>query len=106
MYVTKPYEFIRFGAMDVTKPYKFIGFGAQEGLLRPHPWTDGPVQCPGKPVEAGREAPTPRNRQKLRDPRGKMAPNLMNLYGLGPSIPNPMNSWGLGPSMSPIPINS
>ena len=26
MYVTKPYKFIRFGAMDVTKPYKFIGF--------------------------------------------------------------------------------
>ncbi len=25
---TKPYEFIRFGAMDVTKPYEFIGFGA------------------------------------------------------------------------------
>ncbi len=28
MYVTKPYEFIRFGAMDGTKPYEFIGFGA------------------------------------------------------------------------------
>ncbi len=28
MDVTKPYEFIGFGAMDVTKPYKFIGFGA------------------------------------------------------------------------------
>ena len=26
--VTKPYEFIAFGAMDVTKPYEFIGFGA------------------------------------------------------------------------------
>ncbi len=26
--VTKPYEFIGFGAMDVTKPYEFIGFGA------------------------------------------------------------------------------
>ncbi len=30
MYVTKPYEFIGFGAMDATKPYKFIGFGAME----------------------------------------------------------------------------
>jgi hypothetical protein len=30
MGVTKPYEFIRFGAMEVTKPYKFIGFGAME----------------------------------------------------------------------------
>ncbi len=28
MDVTKPYEFIRFGAMHVTKPYEFIGFGA------------------------------------------------------------------------------
>ena len=31
MDVTKPYEFIGFGAMDVTKPYKFIGFGAMDG---------------------------------------------------------------------------
>ncbi len=28
--VTKPYEFIRFGALDVTTPYEFIGFGALE----------------------------------------------------------------------------
>ncbi len=28
MHVTKPYEFIGFGAMHVTKPYEFIGFGA------------------------------------------------------------------------------
>ena len=28
MDVTKPYEFIGFGAMDVTKPYEFTGFGA------------------------------------------------------------------------------
>ncbi len=31
--VTKPYEFIGFGAMDVTKPYEFIGCGAK-GQLR------------------------------------------------------------------------
>ncbi len=30
MEVNKPYEFIRFGAIDVTKPYKFIGFGAMD----------------------------------------------------------------------------
>ena len=30
MEVTKPYKFIRFGAMEVTKPYEFIGFGAME----------------------------------------------------------------------------
>ncbi len=30
MDVTKPYRFLRFGAMDVTKPYRFIGFGAME----------------------------------------------------------------------------
>jgi hypothetical protein len=28
MYVTKPYKFTGFGAMDATKPYKCIGFGA------------------------------------------------------------------------------
>ena len=39
MDVTKPYEFIGFGAMDVTKPYEFIGFldvrRSHEGLLGP-----------------------------------------------------------------------
>ena len=30
MDVTKPYEFIGFGAMDVTKPYELIGFAAME----------------------------------------------------------------------------
>ena len=28
MAVTKPSEFIGFGAMAVTKPYEYIGFGA------------------------------------------------------------------------------
>ncbi len=36
MDVTKPIEFIGFGAMDVTKPYKFTGFGAIDG---PKPYT-------------------------------------------------------------------
>ncbi len=35
MEVTKPYEFIRFGAMDATKPYEFIGFWAMEGPFPP-----------------------------------------------------------------------
>jgi hypothetical protein len=30
MDVTKPYKFIRFGAMDVTKPYEFIGLGTMD----------------------------------------------------------------------------
>ncbi len=34
MDVTKPYKFIRFGAMDVTKPYEFIGFGAHANRFR------------------------------------------------------------------------
>ncbi len=35
MDVTKPYEFIRFGAMDVTKPCGFVGFdGLPLGLAR------------------------------------------------------------------------
>ncbi len=32
--VTKPYEFIRFGAMDVTKPYEFIRVGAMDVTKR------------------------------------------------------------------------
>ncbi len=28
--ITKPCEFIGFGAMEATKPYEFIGFGATE----------------------------------------------------------------------------
>ncbi len=41
MEVTKPYEFIGFGAMEVTKPYEFIVFvslsasGAAVGRLEP-----------------------------------------------------------------------
>jgi hypothetical protein len=35
MGVTKPYEFIGFGAMGVTKPYEFIGFGAI-GATKPY----------------------------------------------------------------------
>ncbi len=27
---TKPYRFIRFGAVDVTKPYRFIRLGAMD----------------------------------------------------------------------------
>ncbi len=30
MDVTKPYKFIRFGAMAITKPYEFIGCGATD----------------------------------------------------------------------------
>jgi hypothetical protein len=35
MAVTKPYKFIRFGAMDVTKPYKFIGLRAM-AITKPY----------------------------------------------------------------------
>ena len=35
MDVTKPYEFIGFGAIDVTKPYKFIGLGPMD-VTKPH----------------------------------------------------------------------
>ncbi len=41
MDVTKPYEFIRFGAMDVTKSYTFIRFRAMD-VTKPYkfigPW--------------------------------------------------------------------
>ncbi len=64
MDVTKPYKFIRFGAMDVTKPYKFIGL-AQDGVLseRPNHHRDvraappqtgpGPRPALGPPTETG-----------------------------------------------------
>ncbi len=46
--VTKPCEFIGFGAMDVTKPYEFIGFGTPDGAQHmdefPAPW--GPEVYP------------------------------------------------------------
>ena len=46
MDVTKPYEFIRSGAMDVTKPYEFIGFGDIHGP-KPYEFTGcGDIQKP------------------------------------------------------------
>jgi hypothetical protein len=53
MDATKPYEFIRFGAVDVTKPYEFIGFGA--GCGRKHDAngaTSGP-KLAGPPLRPG-----------------------------------------------------
>ena len=44
MDVTKPYEFIGFGAIDVTKPYEFIGFGATRSTLK----IEDPFRGPGK----------------------------------------------------------
>jgi hypothetical protein len=41
-YVTKPYKFIGFGAMDVTKPYKFIGFGAMD-VTKPYKFIAPPM---------------------------------------------------------------
>jgi hypothetical protein len=38
-HASMPYEFVRFGAMDVTKPYEFIGFGAMD--------VTKPYQCIG-----------------------------------------------------------
>ena len=45
MDVTKPYEFIRFGAMDVTKPYECIGFGVMD-VTKPYEWGLGPWMSP------------------------------------------------------------
>jgi hypothetical protein len=45
MDVTKPYKFLRFGAMDVTKPYKFIRFVAMD-VIKPYQFKAGPD--PGK----------------------------------------------------------
>jgi hypothetical protein len=48
MDVTKPYEFVGFGAMDVTKPYEFIGFGAMD-VQGPDTLHGTPVQGPARP---------------------------------------------------------
>ncbi len=52
MDVTKPYEFIGFGAMAVTKPYEFIGFGAMDVTkpYDPDPATPNPLENPGWPA--------------------------------------------------------
>ncbi len=56
MEVTKPYKFIGFGAMDATKPYKFIGFGAMDagfpGTLARNCTGTGPARPGPIPVTA------------------------------------------------------
>ncbi len=46
---SKPYEFIRFGAMDGPKPYEFIGFGAMD-VTKPYEFigfgAPGTARCP------------------------------------------------------------
>ncbi len=59
--VTKPYEFIGFGAMEVTTPYKFIGFGAME-VTKPYEFIrfaeDFPVREPSPPTRgSGKSSP-------------------------------------------------
>ena len=70
MDVTKPYKSIRFGAMDVTKPYKFIGFGAMD-VTKPYEFIGfghfGPVSLrwsrPGTvPMPGAGRAAAPRRR--------------------------------------------
>jgi hypothetical protein len=68
MDVTKPYEFLGFGAMDVTKPYEF-GFGAMDDfslvfLCWPgRPGLGGGRERPGRrpirPGQAGNPHPRP-----------------------------------------------
>ncbi len=56
MDVTKPYEFIGFGAMDVPKPYEFIGFGiGMAGDLGPGP--GGSIPGPGRGAPEGSGGP-------------------------------------------------
>ncbi len=61
MEVTKPYEFIGFGAMNVTKPYEFIGFGAMVGESGPewHLSSEGVARglaCVSSPVDPGADS--------------------------------------------------
>ncbi len=71
MEVTKPNEFIGFGAMEVTKPYEIIGFGAVEVT---------------KPYEFIRFGAV--DRPKVRGRGG------------GPTGAPPSRSWRMGPSVS------
>ena len=50
--VTKPYEFIGFGAMEVTKPYEFIGFGATE-VTKPYEFIGFGAPGPGPGTSSG-----------------------------------------------------
>ncbi len=56
MDVTKPYEFIRFGAMEATKPYEFIRFGAMD-VTKPSEFIglqliSGSPARPSRPIKA------------------------------------------------------
>ncbi len=53
MYVTGPYEFIRFGAMDATEPYEFIGFGAMY-VTGPHEFIGFGAIGVTRPAHAGK----------------------------------------------------
>ncbi len=94
MDVTKPYEFIRFGAMDVTKPYEFITFGAMD-VTKPYELICfGPMEVT-KPYEIIGFGDVPqgpdRNRPKPQMARGKC-----------PSGPFPATHRGRGGHKSKI----
>ncbi len=69
-HVTKPYEFIRFGAIDVTKPYEFIGFGAID-VTKPYEFirfgaidvTQVRISDPDARIQTYPRAATPREAQ-------------------------------------------
>ncbi len=87
MDVTKPYEFIGFGAMDVTKPYEFIGFGAMD-VTKPYEFIG--FGAPGS-SQAPRDQGTPAG--------------IVDVWGLGgPGGPeNNARRWGASPPPSGIP---
>ncbi len=58
MYVTKPYKFTGFGAMDVTKPCKFTEFGAMD-VTKPYKFTGFGAMD----VSGGRRSPRGANRK-------------------------------------------
>jgi hypothetical protein len=77
MDVTKPYEFIGFGAMDVTKPYRFTGFGAMD-VTKPYRFIGFgamDVTKPYKSIGFGGPEVGPRNRRCLGPKRPSPSPN-------------------------------
>ncbi len=81
MDVTKPYEFIGFGAMDVTKPYEFIGFGSEAAPrdAKTDALSYGPARGSGSPPPP-RRSPTAAPEEGQPNPRGPRSLILKNIF--------------------------
>ncbi len=110
MDVTKPCKFIRFGAMDVTKPYEFIWFGAMDVVFNTYIASSLVSLCRsryprlwacerGKALLVQGLRLTPTSYQYNHENLFLRDPEIIKFWGLdGPGRrPNPKNIWFLGP---------